>query len=81
MTVAHNLIHAGYEHDLAHMVDAMTGYDFFDNIPASIKPDMAKVFLLATEPFSSLDNNPDLPAGVMDEQNRYKLGKQAVHNA
>ncbi|WP_151710566.1 ABC1 kinase family protein [Acinetobacter brisouii] len=80
LTVAHNLIHAGYEHDLAHMVDAMTGYDFFDNIPASIKPDMAKVFLLATEPFSSLHNNPDLPAGVMDEQNRYNWKASQLHS-
>ena len=47
-------------------IKAMTGYEFFDSIPQSIKPDMAKVFLLATEAFSSPMNNKDLPAGVMD---------------
>lgn len=39
---------------------------------------MAKVFLLATEAFSHLDNNRDLPAGVMDEQSRYDWKKSAA---
>lgn len=75
LTVARNLIFAGYNHSSSEMVTAMTGYEFFDGIPQSIKPDMAKVFLLATEAFSSLDNNPDLPTGVMDEFNRYDWKK------
>lgn len=59
----------------------MTGYDFFDSIPQSIKPDMAKVFLLATEAFSkTLSNNPDPPAGVMDEHNRYDWKKSLPHS-
>ncbi|MHA3116190.1 AarF/ABC1/UbiB kinase family protein [Acinetobacter sp. ANC 4635] len=80
LDVAHNLISAGYQHNLEQMVQAMTGYDFFNNIPASIKPDMAKVFLLATEPFSSLQNNPDLPKGVMDEHNRYNWKASQLHS-
>ncbi|WP_343596270.1 AarF/ABC1/UbiB kinase family protein [Acinetobacter sp.] len=80
LKVAHALIAAGYHHDLDMMVSAMTGYDFFDNIPVSIKPDMAKVFLLATEPFSSLDNNPDIPAGIMDEENRYHWKQSQLHS-
>ncbi|MHA3052553.1 ABC1 kinase family protein [Acinetobacter sp. ANC 4640] len=80
LDVAHNLISAGYQHNLEQMVHAMTGYDFFNNIPTSIKPDMAKVFLLATEPFSSLQNNPDLPKGVMDEQNRYNWKASQLHS-
>ena len=80
LDVAHNLISAGYQHNIKQMVQAMTGYDFFNNIPASIKPDMAKVFLLATEPFSSLQNNPDLPKGVMDEHNRYNWKASQLHS-
>ncbi|WOE32111.1 MULTISPECIES: AarF/ABC1/UbiB kinase family protein [unclassified Acinetobacter] len=78
--VARHLIEAGYDHSLDQMVYAMTDYDFFNNIPQSIKPDMAKVFLIATEAFSSLLNNPDLPEGVMDEENRYDWKKSQLHN-
>jgi predicted unusual protein kinase regulating ubiquinone biosynthesis (AarF/ABC1/UbiB family) len=80
LKVAHNLIFAGYNHSSSEMVEAMTGYDFFDSIPQSIKPDMAKVFLLATEAFSTPLNNADLPAGVMDEQNRYDWKKSQLHS-
>ena len=41
--VARKLIHAGFNHSSEEMVQAMTGYEFFDSIPQSIKPDMAKV--------------------------------------
>ncbi len=37
-----------------------------------------KVFLLATEAFSSTENNPNIPAGVMDEQQRYELEKKPI---
>ena len=80
LTVARNLIHAGYCHNQDEMVQAMTGYDFFDSIPQSIKPDMAKVFLLATEAFSTIANNPDLPEGVMDDQQRYDWKKSLLHS-
>ena len=66
LTVARNLIHAGYNHNKDEMVKAMTGYEFFDAMPESIKPGMADVFLIATEAFSCPANNPDMPAGVMD---------------
>ena len=80
LKVARNLIEAGYHHDASEMVNAMTGYEFFDAMPLSIKPDMAKVFLLATEAFSSPLNNPDLPAGVMDEHLRYDWKKSQLHS-
>jgi hypothetical protein len=80
LKVARNLIHAGYQHDPQSMVNAMTGYEFFDSIPPSIKPDMAKVFLLATEAFSCPANNKELPAGVMDEQYRYDWKKSQLHS-
>ncbi|MBF7687255.1 ABC1 kinase family protein [Acinetobacter rathckeae] len=79
LTLAHSLIHAGYLHDLDQMVNAMKGYPFFDQIPSDIKPDMAKVFLLATEPFSSLSNNPDIPEGVMNSQDQYDWKKSQLH--
>ena len=80
LSVARNLIQAGYHHDSDMMVKAMTGYEFFDSIPQSIKPDMAKVFLLATEAFSSPLNNQELPAGIMDEHNRYDWKKSQLHS-
>jgi len=78
--VARKLIHAGFNHRSEEMVQAMTGYEFFDSIPQSIKPDMAKVFLLATEAFSSPSNNPDLPAGVMDECFAYDWKASQLHS-
>ncbi|RKG30901.1 ABC1 kinase family protein [Acinetobacter tianfuensis] len=80
LSVARNLINAGFDHDAEKMVAAMTGYDFFDAMPLSIKPDMAKVFLLATEAFSSPLNNPNLPAGIMDEHMRYDWKKSQLHS-
>lgn len=80
LQVARHLIEAGYQHDAVKMVNAMTGYAFFDSIPQNIKPDMAKVFLLATEAFSSLDNNPDLPPEVMDATNHYDWKKSQLHS-
>lgn len=49
LNVARNLIIAGYQHNKPQMIQSMTGYNFFDSIPESIKPDMSEVFLLATE--------------------------------
>ena len=80
LSVARNLIKAGYHHNAEDMVSSMSGYEFFDNMPQSIKPDMAKVFLLATEAFSTPLNNPDLPTGVMDEHQRYDWKKSQLHS-
>ena len=80
LTVARNLIHAGYDHDKNAMVKAMTGYEFFDGMPESIKSGMADVFLIATEAFSCPSNNPDIPVGVMDEQDRYDWKKSQLHS-
>lgn len=80
LNTAHDLLLAGYHHDLDAMTNAMHGYTFFDQIPVSVKPDMARVFLLATEPLSSHQNNPDIPEGIMDENNRYDWKKSQLHN-
>ncbi|MDO3663734.1 ABC1 kinase family protein [Acinetobacter higginsii] len=80
LTVARNLIHAGYDHDKNAMVNAMTGYEFFDAMPENVKPGMADVFLIATEAFSCPSNNPDMPVGIMDDQDRYDWKKSQLHN-
>ena len=46
LSVARQLIQAGYQHNKDAMVKAMTGYEFFDAMPESIKPGMADVFYL-----------------------------------
>ena len=76
LRVAHNLIQAGFHHNLDQMVNAMQGYPFFEQIPVSIKPDMARVFLVATEPFSTGET---APYGVVDEQGRYHWKKSQLH--
>ncbi|EOR07529.1 ABC1 kinase family protein [Acinetobacter genomosp. 15BJ] len=80
LSVARNLIHAGYDHDKNAMVKAMTGYEFFDAMPENVKPGMADVFLIATEAFSCPSNNPDMPADIMDDQDRYDWKKSQLHN-
>ena len=80
LNVARNLIIAGYHHNKPQMITSMTGYNFFDSIPESIKPDMSEVFLLATEAFSTPENNSDMPTGVMDNEYRYDWKKSNLHS-
>ena len=80
LTVARNLIHAGYHHNKDEMIQAMAGYEFFDAMPQNVKPGMADVFLIATEAFSDPINNPDIPTGIMDEQDRYDWKKSQLHS-
>ena len=79
LKVARGLIMAGYNHSLDEMVSAMQGYSFFDQMPDNVKPGMAKVFLLATESFSSRENNPELPLEVMDADGKYNWRKSQLH--
>lgn len=57
LNIAQGLLVAGYHHDKQMMIDAMSGtdYDFFNNMSANIKADMADVFLYATEPLANAD--------------------------
>ena len=71
LTIAHNLLRAGYHHDHQAMMKSMTGYEFFDTMSDKVRSDIASLFLLATEPFSHPDSNPDIPADCLDSQNRY----------
>lgn len=79
LQVAQNLIRAGSQHELNAMIVAMRGYDFFDQMPAEIKPSMAQVFLQATEPFSQRGNNPDAPAESFDDQGKYVWKAANLH--
>ena len=79
LRVARGLIMAGYNHSLDEMINSMQGYSFFDQMPANVKPGMAKVFLLATESFSSRENNPDIPLEVMDLDGKYDWRKSQLH--
>lgn len=82
LSIAKNLLTAGFYQDKTMMKNAMTGYEFFDKLTGKPKDDMAQVFLLACEPFagheyladkSHLDNdryvwtNSDLYARVMSQ--------------
>ncbi len=61
------------------MVPAMTGYEFFDAMPESIKPGMADAFYLRQK-HQYPANNPDMPAGLMDEHERCDWKKSRLHS-
>lgn len=80
LTIAHNLLRAGYHHDHQAMMKSMTGYEFFDTMSDKVCSDIASLFLLATEPFSHPDSNPDIPADCLDSQNRYIWANSKLHS-
>ncbi|MGM8870521.1 ABC1 kinase family protein [Psychrobacter sp. 2Y5] len=80
LTIAHGLLKAGYHHDHQTMMEAMTGYDFFDTMSQKVSSDIANIFLLATEPFSDTASNPDIPAEVLDGNERYIWSKSKLHS-
>lgn len=80
LTIAHGLLKAGYHHDHQAMMKAMTGYEFFDSMSEKVSSDIANIFLLATEPFSDFANNPDIPAEVIDEKQRYIWANSKLHS-
>lgn len=80
LTIAHNLLRAGYHHDHQAMMKSMTGYEFFDTMSDKVRSNIASLFLLATEPFSHPDSNPDIPADCLDSQNRYIWANSKLHS-
>jgi len=80
LTIAHGLLKAGYRHDHQAMIQAMTGYDFFDTMSDKVRSDIASLFLLATEPFSDPAMNSDIPTECLDEQNRYIWANSKLHS-
>ncbi len=79
LNVARGLIYAGYHHSMPHMLSAMKGYDFFDQMPENVKPSLAKVFLMATEPFSTPHNNPEAPPQSFDDKSWYVWKSSQLH--
>lgn len=81
LSIAKNLLSAGYHHSLNQMFAAVsdTGYEFFDKISALTKEDLVKVFLLATEPFCLPSKNPDMPANCLDENGCYIWANSELH--
>lgn len=79
LTIARGLLQAGFYHDYDAMVASMHGYPFLDNMSPSVRSDMAKVFLTATEPFSLPELNPDMPSGLIDEEGRYNWSNSNLH--
>ncbi|MGP5132796.1 ABC1 kinase family protein [Psychrobacter cibarius] len=80
LTIAHGLLKAGSRHDHQAMMLAMTGYDFFDSMSDKVRSDMASLFLLATEPFSDPETNPDIPSGCLDKYDRYIWANSKLHS-
>lgn len=80
LTIAHNLLRAGYYHDKQAMKAAMTGYEFFDTMSEKVTSDIASLFLLATEPFSTPDNNSNIPKNCLDEQRHYIWANSKLHS-
>lgn len=79
LTIAKGLLEAGFYHDYEAMLASMHGYDFLDNMSQSVREDMAQVFLIATEPFSLPELNPDMATELIDEQDRYCWAKSRLH--
>lgn len=79
INVARNLIVAGARHNRDAMIAAMQGYAFFDQMPVNVKPVLAEVFLLATEPFTTRASNPDAPVYAFDGHSLYDWKKSQLH--
>lgn len=78
ITIAQNLLKAGYHQDKQAMLQAMSGYAFFDTMNDVVKSDMAEVFLLATEPFADpkkLGNSP-----YLDDNGHYLWASSDLYN-
>ena len=80
LTIARGLLRAGYRHEHHVMSLAMTGYEFFDSMSDKVRSDMASLFLLATEPFSDPEQNPDIPVDCLDNQKRYIWANSKLHS-
>lgn len=68
LNIAHGLISAGYQQNLQAMMNAMTGYPYFNLIPPQSKADMATIFLMTTEAMGQPTEQSQV---YFDEQGRY----------
>ncbi len=76
ISIAKNLLIAGYHHDHELMVGAMMGYPFFEQMSQKVKSDMADVFLIATEAFASPQF---LTSPYLDTQGRYDWAESELY--
>ncbi len=76
LTIAKNLLIAGHYQDLNMMQNAMTGYAFFDTLTGKPKEDVAKVLLMACEPFAQSEK---VHEEYLDD-GRYKWAKSNLYN-
>ncbi|OOR87317.1 ABC transporter [Moraxella caviae] len=80
LSIAKNLISAGFFQDQAQMQTAMTGYEFFDKLSGKPKADVASVFLLACEPFAKPDALPEnTKTALLDDADRYIWAKSDLY--
>lgn len=77
--IAKNLIAAGYHQDEAMMIDAMTGYPFFDQLNGKPQQDVATLFLMACEPFAKPANLPTDIASQVLERDHYVWAKSDLY--
>lgn len=78
LSIAKNLLVAGYHQDIQMMKNAMTGYDFFDKLAGKPKDDVANVFLMACEPFAKTTYvNPK----HLDNQGLYLWADSQLYNS
>lgn len=80
LTIAHNLLRAGYYSDHNMMMAAMTGYDFFDDMSDKVRSDIATLFVLATEPFSNPELNSSIPNNCLDDKQHYIWSHSKLHS-
>ena len=77
LSIAKNLLTAGYHQNKEQMKNAMIGYDFFDNLTGMPKDDVADVFLLACEPFAKKDI---IAPSLLDKQGHYIWSKSDLYD-
>lgn len=79
LRIARGLLEAGFYHDFDAMLASMHGYEFLDTMSQSVREDMARVFLTATEPFSLPELNPDMPPALVDSDGLYSWAQSRLH--
>lgn len=79
LRIARGLLEAGFYHDFDAMLASMHGYEFLDTMSQSVREDMARVFLTATEPFSLPELNPDIPPALVDSDGLYSWAESRLH--
>jgi len=79
LRIARGLLEAGFYHDFDAMLASMHGYEFLDTMSQSVREDMARVFLTATEPFSLPELNPDIPPALIDSDGLYSWAESRLH--